>query len=284
MTVLMKPRMSTRHRRSIPASLIAGAVIVGLVIIAALVSFIWTPFDPTITTTDRLLSPSGEHFLGTDALGRDVFSQLLVGARTTLYVGIISVGFAAIIGVPLGILSAAGPRWLGELIMRFIDLLLAFPALLLAIIFGAAFGTSTFSAMMAIGIATAPAFARLARSGALQVLSTEYVLAARIARRGELDIAVRHVLPNILGMLIVQASVCYGVAVLAESGLSFLGFGTPPPTPTWGRMLQEAQAIMFTNPMLVVWPAVCIVVAVLGFNLLGDGLRDRFDPKMEDNR
>lgn len=281
-SVTVPPKTRTRTR--LAPSMIAGLALVGLVLVAAVVSFFWTPFDPTITTTDRLLPPSPVHLLGTDALGRDVFSQLLVGARTTLYVGVISVGVAAIIGIPLGLLAAAAPKWLSETLMRVIDLMLAFPALLLAIIFGAVFGSSTLSAMMAIGIATAPAFARLTRSGAIQVLSTDYVLAARISRRSPLAIAGRHVLPNILGLLIVQASVGYGIAVLAESGLSYLGFGTPPPTPSWGRMLQEAQPIMFSAPLLSLWPAAAIVIAVLGFNLLGDGLRDRFDPKMEDRK
>ncbi|WP_084125503.1 ABC transporter permease [Demequina sp. NBRC 110054] len=286
MTTASVPAPAPARRRGsgrrLSGSLITGMVLVGLVILMALMSFIWTPYDPTVTTPDRYLTPSLSHLLGTDALGRDVFSQLLYGARTTLYVGIIAVGVAALLGVPFGILAAAGPRWANELIMRGIDLMLAFPALLLAIILGAALGVSTFSAMVAIGIATAPAFARLARSGTLQVLSTEYVTAARISRRGPFAIAWRHVLPNIAPVLIVQASVSYGVAVLAESGLSYLGYGTPPPTPTWGRMLQEAQTAMFSQPLLVVWPSVAIIVAVLGFNLLGDGLRDRFDPKMED--
>jgi peptide/nickel transport system permease protein len=259
-------------------------VLVGLVILIAIVSFIWTPFPATTTTSNRLLGSSATHFFGTDALGRDVFSQLLVGSRITLYVGVIAVGVGALIGIPLGILAATAPKAVREVIMRFIDLMLAFPALLLAIVFGGIFGASTLSAMIAIGLATVPAFARLSRSGAMQVMSTEYVLAARVSGRPLIAIAFRHILPNIGGLLIVQASVSYGIAVLAESGLSYLGFGTPPPTPSWGRMLQEAQPLLFSNPLLVVWPAAAIALAVLGFNLLGDGLRDRFDPKLEDRR
>lgn len=282
MSVMISIRKRFGTRRTVAPSLVVGASLVGAVILMAVVSFVWTPYDPTITTPDRFLSPSGSHLFGTDSLGRDVFSQILVGSRTTLYVGIIAVGVAALIGVPLGLVAGSGRRWASELVMRVIDLMLAFPALLLALVLGAVMGTSTLSAMLAIGIATAPAFARLTRSGTLQVLSTDYVVAARIGRRGPLAIARRHVMPNIMGMLIVQASVSYGIAVLAEAGLSYLGFGTPPPTPTWGRMLQEAQVAMFSQPMLVVWPSIAIVLAVLGFNLLGDGLRDRFDPKMED--
>lgn len=271
-----------RRARSVSVTLLIGSVLVALVILVTIVSFIWTPYDPTVTTNDRLLPPGGAHWLGTDALGRDVFSQLLVGARTTLYVGIIAVGLGAAIGVPLGLVAGMSTGRISEVIMRFVDLLLAFPALLLAIVFGAIFGASTLSAMIAIGIATAPSFARLTRSGALQVMSTEFVLAARIAGRRAPAIAVAHVLPNIAGMLIVQLSVAYAVAVLAESGLSFLGFGTPPPTPSWGRMLQEAQPLLFVQPLLAVWPGVAIALAVLGFNLLGDGLRDFLDPKLED--
>lgn len=224
------------------------------------------------------------HWLGTDALGRDVFSRIIVGARTTMFVGVIAVGVGAILGVPLGIFAAMSGRFVSEGIMRLIDIMLAFPALLLAILFGAVWGAGTLTAMLAIGIAVAPGFARLVRAGTLQVMSTEYVLAARVAGKSESMIGVRHVLPNIAGMLIVQASVAYATAVLAEAGLSYLGLGTPPPTPSWGRILQEAQTVLFSDPLLSLWPAVAIAVAVLGFNLLGDGLRDRFDPQLDDRR
>jgi peptide/nickel transport system permease protein len=196
----------------------------------------------------------------------------------------VAVGVAAVIGVPLGILAAMAGRWTSELILRANDLLLAFPALLLAIMFGAVFGASTLTAMIAIGIATVPSFARVIRGGALQVLRTEYVLAARAAGRRPAGIAVRHVLPNVSSLITVQASVSFAIAVLAEAALSFLGYGTPPPTPSWGRMLQESQELLFTAPRLAVVPGVAIAIAVLGFNLLGDGLRDRFDPKLEDRR
>ena len=186
--------------------------------------------------------------------------------------GIVAVGVAALIGVPLGILAAMATRWFGEVLMRGTDLLLAFPALLLAIMFSAVYGGSTLVAMIAIGIATVPAFARLIRSGALQVMRTEYVLAARAAGRRPVAIGVRHVLPNVGSLVIVQASVSFAIAVLAEAALSFLGFGTPPPTPSWGRMLQESQELLFSAPRLALFPGLAIAVAVLGFNLLGDGL------------
>lgn len=274
--------LSTKRRTP---TLTVGAVLVGLVVLLALVSFLWTPHDPTrVDAAVRLLGPTGDYLLGTDKFGRDLVSQIMVGARTTLYVGVVAVGVAAVIGTPLGILAAMGPRWLGEFVMRVNDLVLAFPALLLAIMFGAVYGASTLTAMIAIGIATVPSFARIARSGTLQVMSTEYVLAARAAGRSRFAIARRHVLPNIAGLLIVQSSVSFAIAVLAEAALSFLGFGTRPPTPSWGRMLQESQELLAVEPRLALVPGIAIAIAVLGFNLLGDGLRDRLDPRLAGRR
>ena len=266
-------------------NLVIGGVLVGLVVAAALLSFLWTPYDPTrVQAVDRLQGPSGAHWLGTDKFGRDVFSQLVVGARTTLFVGVVAVGIAAVVGTPLGIVAGMARGWVSEVVLRLNDLLLAFPALLLAIMFGAVFGASTLTAMVAIGIATVPAYARLARAATLQVMSTEYVLAARVSGRGPVAVGVRHVLPNITGLLLVQSSVLFGIAVLAEAALSFLGFGTRPPTPSWGRLLQEAQELLYVAPRLSLLPGLAIALAVLGFNLLGDGLRDRFDPRLADRR
>ncbi|HVM19063.1 MAG TPA: ABC transporter permease [Egibacteraceae bacterium] len=272
--------------RRLNANLIVGAALVGLVVALALVSFVWTPYEPTrINAGVRLAGYSSDHLLGTDRFGRDVLSQIMVGARTTLFVGIVAVGVAGFAGTPLGVMAGmAHSRWVSEGIMRANDLLLAFPALLLAIMFGAVFGASTLTAMVAIGIATIPTFARIARSRTLQVMKTEYVLAARAAGRTRVAIAMRHVLPNIAALLIVQASVSFAIAVLAEAALSFLGFGTAPPTPSWGRMLQEAQGLLRIAPRLTLWPGLGIAIAVLGFNLLGDGLRDYLDPQLEDRR
>ncbi|WP_053386612.1 ABC transporter permease [Leucobacter japonicus] len=272
-------------RRKLSTTLIIGLVLIGLVALAALVSFVWTPYDPTqAMPADRLQGSSAAHLMGTDKYGRDVFSAMLYGARITLFVGVISVGIAIVIGTPLGILAGIRGGWIEEVIMRASDIALAFPALLLAIMFSAVFGASTLTAMVAIGIATIPGFARVARSGTLQVMTTEYVLAARAASQSRFRIALRHVLPNIVGMVVVQSSVSFALAVLAEAGLSFLGLGTPPPTPSWGRMLQESQQFLGTEPMLAVWPGIAIAIAVMGFNLLGDGLRDRFDPKLNGSR
>lgn len=270
-------------RRRVDASLIVGAVLVGAVVLAALISIVWTPYDPLfMDSAARLSGPGAEHWLGTDKFGRDVASSLLVGSRTTLLVGVVAVGVAALVGVPLGIIAAMSSRPVAAIVMRSMDILLAFPALLLAIMFSAVYGASTVMAMIAIGIASIPSFARVVRSGALQVMRTDYVLAARAAGRRGPAIALRHVLPNVAGLVIVQVSVSFAIAILAEAALSFLGFGTPPPTPSWGRMLQESQELLHVAPHLALAPGLSIALAVLGFNLFGDGLRDALDPKLRE--
>jgi peptide/nickel transport system permease protein len=267
------------------AALVVGAALVALVVLAAVMSFIWTPYDPVQAyPTERLQGTSAAHIMGTDRYGRDLFSGILHGARITLLVGLIAVGIALVVGTPLGILAGMRRGATEEITMRAADILLAFPALLVAIMFGAVFGASTATAMLAIGIGSIPGFARVARSGTLQVMTTEYVLAAKASSQSPLRIARRHVVPNIAGMVVVQCSVTFAIAVLAEAALSFLGLGTPPPVPSWGRMLQESQQFLGTYPMLAVWPGAAIAVAVLGFNLLGDGLRDLFDPKLNGER
>lgn len=272
-------------KRKLSSTLIVGGSLVALVLIAALVSFIWTPYDPVqAVPADRLQGSSAAHLMGTDRYGRDLFSGVLYGARITLLVGLVAVGIALLIGTPLGILAGMRGGVTEEITMRGVDILLAFPALLVAIMFGAVFGASTLTAMLAIGIGSIPGFARVARSGTLQVMSTEYIMAAKAASQSSWRIARRHVLPNIVGMVVVQCSVSFAIAVLAEAALSFLGLGTPPPVPSWGRMLQESQQFLGTYPMLAVWPGIAIATAVLGFTLLGDGLRDRFDPKLNGER
>lgn len=264
-------------------NLIVGSVLVAIVIAAGLVSFFWTPFDPTrVIAQDRLMSPGWPHLLGTDAFGIDIVSRLMAGARVCLSVGVLAVGLALIIGVPLGILAGMSWKWLSNLILRAADILYAFPALLLAILLAAAVGASTWTASIAIGIASIPAFARVARAATMQVMNSDYILAARAAGTGPLSSALTHVVPNIAPVIWVQASASFGMAILAEAGLSYLGLGTPPPTPTWGRMLRDAQNVIFTHPEQALWPGLAIAVAVLGFNLLGDGLRDHLDPRLRD--
>lgn len=259
-----------------------GFVLVGITALLAAVSLFWTPYAPNIASPDLLAGSSAEHLLGTDRFGRDIASRLMVGARITLFVGGIAVGIAALVGVPLGVV--AGMRRnsiLDSLIMRGSDLLLAFPALLLAIIAGAVWGPSTISAMIAIGIAGIPSFARVARSGTLQVVTQDFIASARVSKVPAPTIAVRHILPNIAPLIIVQSSVYFALALLAEAGLSYLGLGTTPPTASWGRMLQDSQSLLASHPMQAFWPGLAIAATVLGFNLLGDALRDILDPRLK---
>ena len=266
-------------------SLYLGSGIVGLVVVLAVVSVLWTPHDAVqAVPADRLQGPSAQYWLGTDRFGRDIASRLMVGAQITLVVGVIAVGISAVVGIPLGIWAAMRGGWTDVLLMRGADLLLAFPALLLAIIAAAVFGPSVVTAMVAIGISGVPGFARVARAGALQVLTQDYISAARISQVPELVIARRHIWPNIRAMAIVQASVAFALAILAEAALSFLGLGASPPHPSWGLMLQVAQTQLGTSPLLALWPGLMIAVTVLGFNMLGDGLRDALDPRRSAHR
>jgi peptide/nickel transport system permease protein len=262
-------------------SLIAGGTLVGLVILAALVSWVWTPYDPTvIQPQDSLSGVSTHHLLGADQFGRDILSQLMVGAQTTLLVGVVAIAIAGLIGVPIGALAAQRGGAVDELAMRASDIVYAFPAVLIAIMLAAAYGGSTVTAMVAIGIAYIPVFARLTRGSALVVLRSDFVLAARASGRRPLAILTRHVLPNIAAVLIVQATILFAVAILAEAALSYLGLGTAPPTPSWGRMLSDSQGYFGRDTPLAVWPGLAIALAVLGFSLLGDGLRDILDPRL----
>jgi peptide/nickel transport system permease protein len=268
--------------RRLPPSLLAGAVLVGLVIVAAAGSFAWTPRPPAHVDIARRFAEPGQlgYLLGSDEFGRDVFSMLIVGARNTLFVGVVAVGIAVTLGVPLGGVAALRRGRLEELVMRTSDLMLAFPALLLAILFAAVFRPGTVTAMAAIGLAFTPVFARLVRGAGLQVMAQDYVTAARTFGSTSPAIFWRHLLPNVANVLIVQATVAFALAILAEAALSYLGLGTQPPTPSWGRMLNDAQSYLTQSPLLALWPGLAIALSVLGFNLLGDGLRDVLDPKL----
>jgi peptide/nickel transport system permease protein len=268
-------------RRRAPPTLLIGAFLVALVILTALTSAVWTPTDPThVEVSARLKAPTPNYLLGTDQLGRDELSRIMAGARNTLLVGIVTVLIAIGVGVPLGGIAALYRGRLEDATMRFSDVLLAFPAILLAIMFAAVFQPSTITAMAAIGIALVPVFARVVRAAGLQVMQQDYVTVARTYGGGNGWIFIRHLLPNISSVLIVQATVAFAVAILAEAALSYLGLGTPPPTPSWGRMLSESQTFLDQAPLLALWPGVSIALTVLGFNLLGDGLRDLLDPKL----
>lgn len=264
-------------------SLWIGVVLVAAVVLTAVVSMAWTPYSPiTVVPAERLQPPSGAHWLGTDGFGIDTASRIMAGARVVLLVGIISVGIAAVIGVPLGMIAGMSGGIISRLILRVGEVLYAFPALLLAILLAAAVGGSTTTAMVAIGVATIPVFIRITRAGTLQVMSQDYILAARSSGTAWYQIALRHVLPNIAPLIGVQASMSFGMAILAEAALSYLGLASPPTTPTWGRMLYDAQKYLFNAPYLTVWPGAAVALAVLGFNVLGDGLRDYLDPRLRE--
>jgi peptide/nickel transport system permease protein len=269
-----------RHR-----SFALGGALSLLLVLAATLSLLWTPWPAyDIDIPNKLQAPSASHWLGTDVLGRDVASLLLVGARNSILVGVIAVGIGLVIGTALGLLAAARRGWVEETIMRVSDFGFAFPAILSAIMMTAVFGPGIVNSIIAIGLYNIPTFARITRASANVVWSREYVLAARAAGKGAWRITIEHVLPNIASVLIVQGTIRFAIAILAEAALSYLGLGTQPPQPSWGRMLSEAQTLLFQAPRLAVFPGVAIVLAVLGLNLLGDGLRDLFDPRLARER
>jgi peptide/nickel transport system permease protein len=251
----------------------------------ALLSLIWTPYAPTaINIRRRMAAPSADYWLGTDSFGRDVLSLILAGAQNSLLVGVAAVGVGLVLGSALGLAAAAKRGWLEELVMRFADFTFAFPAILSAILLAAVFGPSTFNSITAIAIFNIPVFARVVRGSANAIWARDFILAARSAGKGNIRITFEHVLPNILSVVVVQVTIQFALAILAEAALSYLGLGTQPPTPSWGRMLNEAQAMVFRAPFLAVFPGMAIAIAVLGLNLLGDGLRDLTDPRLSRRR
>ena len=266
-------------------SFVAGAAIVLLLVISATVSLFWSPYPVgDIDIPNKLAGPSAQHWFGTDSLGRDIASLLLVGSQNSLLVGFIAVGIGLGLGVPLGLLASARRGWIEEVVMRAADFTFAFPALLSAILLTAIYGPGLVVSITAIGIFNIPVFARITRGAANAVWSRDFTLAARAAGKTKWAITWEHVLPNVASVLIVQATVQFAIAILAEAALSYLGLGTQPPNPSWGRMLNEAQSQMFQAPMLAVYPGVAIALAVLGLNLLGDGLRDLLDPRLSRTR
>jgi peptide/nickel transport system permease protein len=268
------PRRRVSHR----TTLVIGCVLVGIVVVTALVSFVYLPYPPDQIGGGRLAPPSLSHWLGTDTLGRDLLAQLMVGARIALAAGGGSVLLGAFLGVVLGLVAAFAQRWYDDTIAVILDIVIAFPTLLLAMLVVAARGATLSSAVIAIGLAMSAVVARLTRILAKQVLTEQFVVAARTSGTGWFGIVVRHILPNIWPTLAVNLALQFGLAVLAEASLSYLGLGAPPPNASWGRLLQVAQGTVYTAPVGAIAPGVAIVVLVIGANLLADGLRDVFDP------
>ena len=266
-------------------SFVIGGTISTLFFLVAFLSYFWTPYPvEDINIAEKLLTPSAKYLLGTDHFGRDILSMLITGARNSVIVAFVAIGIGIGIGVPLGLTAAAKRGWIDELIMRFNDFTFAFPSLISAIMITAILGPGSVNSIIAIGIFNIPVFARVARGAALSIWKREYILAARSAGKGEFKISLEHVLPNIASMLIVQATIQFALGILAEAGLSYLGLGTQPPMPSWGKMLNEAQTFMYFAPQLAIYPGLAIALTVMGLNLFGDGLRDVLDPKLRRSR
>jgi len=258
-----------------------GAVLLLLFVGTALLSLVWTPYPAEdLQMRAKLLPSSAQHLLGTDHLGRDVLSRIMVGAQTSITVGLIAVVLGMSAGVVLGAWAAARGGWVDEMLSRTSDLIFAFPAVLTAILITSVLGASARNAILAIAIFNVPVFARVTRGAALSMWSRDFVRAATAMGQGPFGITRRHVLPNIMSVLIVQATIQFAVAILAEAGLSYLGLGAQPPVPSWGRMLRDAQTYIFQAPELALWPGLAVALAVLGLNTLGDGLRDLLDPRL----
>jgi peptide/nickel transport system permease protein len=275
-------RSSRRRRRWV--MLAVGGAMVGLILAVALVSLVWTPYPPTDTSGGRLESPGLSHLLGTDKLGRDLLTRLMIGARIALAVGAGAVGLGGLIGVTAGVLAGFAARWLDDAIAALLDILIAFPTLLLAMLVVAARGASLGSAIVAIGLAMSAIVARLSRILVKRILAQDFITAARTSGTSWPRVVVEHVLPNIWPTLAVNLALQFGLAVLAEASLSYLGLGPPPPNASWGRLLQEAQATVLTAPVGAIAPGVLVVVLVVGVNLIADGLREVVDPNRSVSR
>ncbi|WP_349368565.1 ABC transporter permease [Salinarimonas sp.] len=272
---------AARRRRGWSPSLVLGAAVTALFVAMAALSLVWTPYEPTaLDILNKLQPPSFAHPLGTDFFGRDILSQIMAGAQVSIVVAVVAVLVGAGFGVPLGALAAARGGLVDDVVMRSTDLAFAFPALLTAVIITALAGPGAVNAIVAIGIFNIPVFARLTRGAALGLWKRDFVLAARCAGKSDLAITVEHVLPNCTAVLVVQATIQFALAIVAEAGLSYVGLGVQPPQPSWGKMLFDAQTYIYSAPWLAIVPGLAITFAVLGLNLLGDGLRDALDPKV----
>src|SRR5262249_4790736 len=268
-----------RRLRKRKSAMLGLGVIVLFVAIAVFASLL-TPYDPAQQSWTLIRKPpSLQHWLGTDESGRDLFARVIFGARASLLACVVSIWIAVLLGVPVGLLAGYGGAWIDAVISRITDAMLAIPFLILAIALAAFLGPSLQNAMIAIGLTATPVFVRLTRGQVMAVKVEDYVEAARAVGNSPSRIALRHILPNILPALIVQARISIATAIIAEASLSFLGLGQQPPAPSWGSMLNTAQRFLTNAPWMAVWPGLAIFLAVLSFNMLGDGLRDALDPK-----
>jgi peptide/nickel transport system permease protein len=261
-----------------------GAVVgLGIIVVfvgVAIFAPLFAPYDPIQQSWSTIRKPpSLQHWFGTDESGRDLFSRVIFGARASLLAGIVSISIALGLGVPVGLLAGYAGRWVDALISRITDAMLACPFLILAIALAAFLGPSLENAMIAIGVTATPIFVRLTRGQVLAVKVEDYVEAARAVGNPPTRIAYKHILPNILPALIVQATISVATAIIAEASLSFLGLGQQPPAPSWGSMLNTAQRFLTNAPWMAIWPGLAIFLIVLSFNMVGDGLRDALDPK-----
>ncbi|MCA8934333.1 MAG: ABC transporter permease [Rhodospirillaceae bacterium] len=262
-----------------------GGALVGVVALLALVALVWTPYDPSgLNVPERLQGPSLGHWLGTDYLGRDTMSMVMSGGSSSLGTAVSAVLLGTLAGVPVGLAAAMGGHWTDTLCRGAIDLVFAFPVVLTGLVLLALYGPGSINAVVAIAVFDASVLARVTRNAARGVLAQDYVRAARAIGRGPVGLAWLHVLPNIRGTLLIQSTVLLAVGVLAEAGLTYLGVGAQLPQPTWGKMLFDARVLMQLYPAQAIVPGAAIALSVLGFNLLGDGLRDRLDPRLAGSR
>lgn len=278
--ITVRARRASIHPRWRNPIGLAGAAIVLLTVFLAAFAPIISPYSPSSQGGGRLSPPSAQHLMGTDELGRDVLSRVIHGSQASLQVGAVSVVLALLVGVAIGVLAGFYRGWIDDWLMRCVDIVFAFPGLVLAIVIAGLLGPSRTNAMIAIGIVYAPAFARVIRGSVLAVMAESYVEAARVVGAPDWRIMLRHLLPNIMAPIIVLTTVYLSTAILSEASLSFLGLGTQPPEPSWGGMLNAARRFMELAPWLAIFPGGAIMLVVLGFNFLGDGLRDILDPRI----
>lgn len=258
-----------------------GGIIVGTLLCVALLSVFWTPYDPLkINFSARLASPSAAHWLGADEFGRDELSRLMAAATSSVWISLLTVSFAVVIGTTIGVLTGFIRGWFDRVVMAFNNALLAFPGLLLALGLLAVVGANKYGIVLALGLAYVPSVARIVRGTVLSLREKEFIESSRVLGNSDLYTMVRHVLPNCIAPLTVLATSMFGWVILAESSLSFLGLGVPPPAPTWGNMLASARPYLSSAVWLSIFPGFCIAITLLGINLLGDAIRDRLDPRM----